>query len=667
MTFTRLVLHNFGTYRGQHTCDFKSTAGTRPVVLIGGMNGAGKSTIMDAIQLAFFGKMAECSGRRDIAYDEYLRRAVNRAAFPQEARIQLEFVTHSEGLRTVICLDRSWTVTNGRVREVFEVRRNNLQDPVLSESWLEHVDQWFPHGLSQIFFFDGEQLEALADAATSAAVLRASIEGLLGLDLISRLGSDLTVLERRKADAILPPEAQAELANLEEQLSVLIETRSKIKLELGSAENATQKCNQELAELERRVAQEGGLHFDRRHELEAGHRQLESQLSALETQLVELSEGPAPLLLVGPLLERVSAQSAHEEIARQAADAHEILVDRDGWLLARLGEHEINGETVASLRALMEADRASRLTPTTTSRHLGLELATRDTLAGLRQDVLERTRQRVTQLIAEWQETTHAIERSVRQLAAIPSPDTIRHLLTTREERRIAEQASAARVTALRQEVDRLTNQIGQLELAILRHRRSYREQSRDVEDAVRTIEHINRVKSTLSTFRAALLRRHASQIEELALDSLRQLLRKERLVESLRIDPDTFAVSLSGPGDSELPVERLSAGERQLLATALLWGLRRAAGRIVPLVIDTPLGRLDSSHRMHLVTRYFPHASHQTILLSTDEEITGTYYESLRPWIGAEYTLVTNEAAMSTEIRPGYFLTPTEAASVAR
>ena len=152
-----------------------------------------------------------------------------------------------------------------------------------------------------------------------------------------------------------------------------------------------------------------------------------------------------------------------------------------------------------------------------------------------------------------------------------------------------------------------------------------------------------------------------------MALDSLRQLLRKERLVESLRIDPDTFAVSLTGPGGSELPVERLSAGERQLLATALLWGLRRAAGRIVPLVIDTPLGRLDSSHRMHLVTRYFPHASHQTILLSTDEEIAGTYYESLRPWIGAEYTLVTNEAAMSTEIKPGYFLSPAEAASVAR
>ena len=198
------------------------------------------------------------------------------------------------------------------------------------------------------------------------------------------------------------------------------------------------------------------------------------------------------------------------------------------------------------------------------------------------------------------------------------------------------------------------------------RCRKVSRDSSREAEHAERIIEHIGRVRSTLLRFKTTLLSRRASQIERLSLESLQQLLRKERLVSNLKIDPETFAVTLQGQGGSELPVERLSAGERQLLATSLLWGLRRASGRVVPLVIDTPLGRLDSSHRMHLTERYFPRASHQTILLSTDQEIVGPYYGALRPSLGAEYTLVADEEARSTAITSGYFDYTTDPANVA-
>ena len=81
--------------------------------------------------------------------------------------------------------------------------------------------------------------------------------------------------------------------------------------------------------------------------------------------------------------------------------------------------------------------------------------------------------------------------------------------------------------------------------------------------------------------------------------------------------------------------------------------------------MIDTPLGRLDSTHRRHLVTRYFPHASHQTILLSTDEEISGAYYEALRPWLASEFTLTHDETG-GTSIVPGYFAKREEPVHVA-
>jgi DNA sulfur modification protein DndD len=73
-------------------------------------------------------------------------------------------------------------------------------------------------------------------------------------------------------------------------------------------------------------------------------------------------------------------------------------------------------------------------------------------------------------------------------------------------------------------------------------------------------------------------------------------------------------------------------------------------------MVIDTPLGRLDSHHRSHIVQRYFPHASHQVILLSTDEEIVGRYEESLKPSVGKAYTLSFDSSQMSSVISQSYF-----------
>ncbi|MCY3733384.1 MAG: DNA sulfur modification protein DndD, partial [Chloroflexi bacterium] len=108
-------------------------------------------------------------------------------------------------------------------------------------------------------------------------------------------------------------------------------------------------------------------------------------------------------------------------------------------------------------------------------------------------------------------------------------------------------------------------------------------------------------------------------------------------------------------PG-TPLRAENLSAGERQLLGIALLWGLAKASGRPLPTAIDTPLGRLDTSHRTHFVERYLPFASHQTLVFSTDEEIVGGYLARLRPWIGRTYRLQYDDGARLTRVTPGYF-----------
>jgi DNA sulfur modification protein DndD len=99
-----------------------------------------------------------------------------------------------------------------------------------------------------------------------------------------------------------------------------------------------------------------------------------------------------------------------------------------------------------------------------------------------------------------------------------------------------------------------------------------------------------------------------------------------------------------------------LSAGDKQIYAISMLWALGKTSGRPLPIVIDTPLARLDSDHRRLLVEHYFPLASHQVIILSTDTEVDQDYFEQLKPSVARAYHLDYDQTQSSTLIKQGYF-----------
>jgi DNA sulfur modification protein DndD len=107
--------------------------------------------------------------------------------------------------------------------------------------------------------------------------------------------------------------------------------------------------------------------------------------------------------------------------------------------------------------------------------------------------------------------------------------------------------------------------------------------------------------------------------------------LHKQDFIQCITINTQTFGLFLFNSQGKTVPKHRLSAGEKQTLAIALLWALARASGRQLPIAINTPLGRLDSEHRHNLIERYFPQASHQVLLLSTDTEICQEDVQRLR------------------------------------
>ena len=177
------------------------------------------------------------------------------------------------------------------------------------------------------------------------------------------------------------------------------------------------------------------------------------------------------------------------------------------------------------------------------------------------------------------------------------------------------------------------------------------------IQDNSRVMLYSLKAQDYLSQYSARLLAKHLAMLETLIRDCFHQLVWKESLIGNLSIDPKTFSITFVDTSEREIPAEKLSAGERQLLAIAIFWGLQKASKREIPVVIDTPMGRLDSKHRDVFVKKYLPYAAHQTIVLSTDEEVGARHYHALREYIHSELLISFDPTQASTIVRNGYFV----------
>ena len=159
-----------------------------------------------------------------------------------------------------------------------------------------------------------------------------------------------------------------------------------------------------------------------------------------------------------------------------------------------------------------------------------------------------------------------------------------------------------------------------------------------------------------LQDFDIQLTALKVKQISENFGQSYKKLARKEHLNIKAQICPKDFSVSLIDENGSVIDKKGLSAGEKQIFAIAMIDALASVAGKTLPLVIDTPLGRLDSEHRDKLVEHYFPHASEQVVILSTDTEIGEEYLEKLSPYVSHKYDIHFDTNSNTSEVSKGYF-----------
>ncbi|SFC60044.1 DNA sulfur modification protein DndD [Streptomyces aidingensis] len=655
MLLRKIVLKDFGAYRGTQTLDLHTHPG-KPIVLIGGLNGCGKTTLLDALQLVLYGPRARCSARGNRPYETYLRECINRKADPEEgSSLTLDFSITVEGEKRVYSVTRSWSVSGKSLRERVTVFIDGRWDQVVSAGWADHVEDLLPLEIGSLFFFDGEKIESLADPERASAVIRSAVDSLLGVNTVEQLRTDLQVLQRRKR---LSEEDQAVIGQIRQLEARYQQADSEVQAAHGHAGELRVQLDKRLDELkqaEEAFAHEGGELFTQREALRQRRKDAAKHLASTQESLIGLAAGALPLQLLSEQLGAVRKQAAIEQQATESTQVLQTLVGRDQDILDRFGPL-LSASDFEALRDYLETDRRQRELTGETERILGLSLDGYAQLAGLEQ-ILANEQQRARELLDLASQQAAEVDALDRQLQGVPTEERIAA--------RQAEQAEALQAVHHAEAV--LANAIEAYEASKRRRAAAkaeldaaYERQAAkkfEAEENERINAHCERQRNLLERFKEALLKRHISRLEVAVLESFTRLMRKSGLVRDLRIDTDRgYQLTLTDESGDTVDPGRLSAGERQLLAVSLVWGLARVAGNWLPSVIDTPLGRLDSRHREHLVDRYFPHAGDQVLLLSTDEEIDERLFQRLRPSVAHTYTLVHDDTTFTTTVEPGYW-----------
>lgn len=658
MIIERLRISHLGVFSEDQSITLKPTK-DRPVVLVGGENGAGKTTILEAIQWVLYGTLVRTPRRLSedsTSYPEYLSKLRHRNATSVDDSYAELVLSIPRGRKNVSVKVKRSIKVGAKFSDRLEVWEDGEQllDP--ADSWPVTMDCILPTQLSRLFFFDGEQIEAMADPATSSDFLRTGLNALLGIDLIDQLKIDLSTIERRQLKELTIEDNSQGIADLQKEVDNLGQ-----KLTIARSIDADARTDLDQAIKSASIAESifqtrGGAVYENRAKAEAEREASLSQRDANRNDLRQLAEGSLPLFLVAPQLRQLHDAGDKTMHAEQSANEILIGVDTLEELKVWLKKNSASAKSVDLVERFREKwVQVRRDVDNSKGRSYGL--STHERINGLLQGgVLDGLDKKAGLYLQRDKKLTSQMDRLAKKIATSPDDADIEKIHAKLTAAIIRRADAKAKLNASEDHVRRITYSMDQA-LKALRDSLS-KSAANEVEAAkvTKIASACEDTRSLLDDFRAEIVKNKLSMIEREILLKFKRLAKKKALTASIRIDTKSYELSIIDSNGNTLPAERLSAGERQLLATAVLWGLGSVASRSLPVVIDTPLGRLDTGHRESLVTKYFPKASRQVILLSTDEEIDSRWYPELEDKIAHSYLIEFDDQLDASVIREGYF-----------
>lgn len=661
MRFKKLLIENYKSFQKPTEIIFPHTEPGKTIFLIGGMNGAGKTSIMEAINICLYGikerELFPLINRKERAKGNF--------------SVAFELVIETDEFEEMV-VHRSWDTGSKRepnyrdLEEKLLIKKDGKEVSIQNKQmWQDYINRTIPYSVTQFFFFDGEKIQEIASDEHSEIRLKSSLESVLGIGYIRKLSEDiLHIRNDERKNFVEISDEDIELR--ENELAILRREKKKMEAKHDEIKNEIKDFSDKLSNLKEKFKISFGFEPERNKERKIKERQRikdSTRLARIEEQIKPLFEKYIPYALAGKLfpglkkqieLERVSTK---KEILKESAIplANKIIKTLDEpppIFSSKLSTEQKNEIRERIIKALgvdkSKDDKVKKI----------LNLSDKD--ASKIELIIENIENSEVSILCNLLEEKKELEKKISE-----SEDNIGTSIYGEAEKKLFEE--------LQNGIEGYTSQIARKQEEI----RSLEEKILDLDEKIRTKEkelsklyekhEISQKKSLFlkeceklaklfDSYIVRLRKRKLKHLKKYTFDMYRKLASKGDLINDIKINEETYQITIEDKNGHVVRKSGLSAGEKEVFAISLLWGLSQVSDVKLPIVIDTPLSRLDSSHRDAIINNYFPNAGEQVIILSTDTEVDQNYYFKLEAYLAGAIRLNFEKARELTTIERGYF-----------
>lgn len=710
MQITKLVLDNFSSYEGKTVFDF-TVKKKQPIILIGGLNGAGKTSIFTAIKIALYGPLAFGYTGNNSFYSKKIRGFINDKAFqtqPFTSGISIEIKLKQERETKHYTINRNWSIIDSKIEEECSIYEGDKlleeSEKILFETFILNI---IPIDLFEFFLFDGEEVGTIFSSDGYNKYVKNALLTMCGID-------DFEILQHfcKNYNGRIESEEEKELNDrYQDLLNRITETEESItacKATLTNNEQEIASLQTLIEQHEAEFVRSGGLPPEEAKILEEEVNKFDRKREHFAREIKSFFEELMPFFIMKEMIPQLSQQIKYEE----KASIHEyitnmiskefisnIVADKakkdnglsDALYAAIIKKFEVaNGAFDEMIFDLSKTEMGQILhmadtVSTFDSKELTKKIKEKDKLVkritSIRQrlknalseedskrytDEIVKAKHRIELLELESSQKTTEVENLCVKMQSLNS-----ELSSLKEKIRASTQDKHVLdlSTNIAQMMERLINKSmisirKQLSHIIIENlQKIYRK-----DNLISIIEISENFKFDLFQAQIFTMNELKSLIANIGIkeffkvigdESVRRLCRYFSLEEADNIE-DSIISCNNGNEEIELykriDLNTLSKGERQIFILALYWAIIQISGKHVPFVIDTPYARIDANHREEISSKFFPNISSQVIILSTDEEITKDYYEIIKPYISKEYLLRNDQSENKTTVTNGYF-----------
>ena len=630
VTFTRLSIRNFKRFSGEHHIPL---SGDGRVTIIAAQNGLGKTTMMEAMHVALYGKRGFSHIYPDKDFLDWLGKAHSVDA-DDSGSVVLALDMQDPVLGAIRISRTYWMLEEsmGGVEEEVGVSIEGKpleRDPGearagLAERWIE---DFLPHAAMRRFLVDGERLSHLDPKRIDREIVR-GIDDATGIGLFHRLKRHLNSVKRNTLRS-LAPEDQAEGINqLMELREKLLEDRDASDSELAECTTQTETDSRRIVEIQEEIenlTRDGG---SENVQLRMDYAIKQSELTSSRRQLHEHLMDALPFVAAG-LPSDLSDWDIEEAVeSKRSAKRREEQMEFLGSVI------EDSGVGVRTSRRLLKS--GGMISDRSVAENTGF-------LTRLPLDALDALVRRHAELgMADAPEQiTDCIEEAIERLVSFEGSE--RALARATEGSGIAEKAGELKELAkglgiLQAETARLRGEVAQHNQSRIDVERRIDEiRQREDSDSLlnRRLSRIEDLERLTDLVTSSVRMSFAGPLESAFEEGFELLSRKSGRLEDVTIDTEDYQTLLSMRGFEGNWLDRdLSATERQHVGLSLIYALRRASTEWslpLPVVIDTPTSRMDSEHKSWSVTRFYPQLSNQVVVFATSDDLSGGLFEELQ------------------------------------